>query len=100
MAAQRNAIPVARNAAGDAPYGAIRLLDQMSGGQTAHECRCELQPIDGEGHLQPFRQTGRGIRVVGREPLGLLSQSRHALLSRPLAGCVHHALDLRGHRLR
>ncbi len=72
--AQRHlGIPVARNAAGDAPYGAIRILDQISGGQTAHERRCELQPID----LPPerdgprprchpdTRQAGPGPRNVG-----------------------------------
>jgi len=53
----------------------------FGGAQTAHPCRREPEAIDREGLLQPFHQTGGGIRILLLQPLGMLLKFGDAFFS-------------------
>jgi hypothetical protein len=42
----------------------VGILGKVGSAQTAHQRRSELEPINREGLLQPFQQTGRRVWML------------------------------------
>jgi len=71
----------AANSVSDATYRSVGIFDDVGGAPTAHQRRRELEAIDREGLLQPFQQTGRRIRILLLQPLGMLLEFGDAFFS-------------------
>src|SRR5438270_5094534 len=93
--ARRHSRSPAAHSAGAPANSRVRVIDDVTGSQTAMQRTWHIQSINVEALLQALEQRTGRVGIIGLQPGGNLPKLVHAFFLAELPGCPHQRTRLR-----